>query len=915
VSDKEKTQEQLVEELQSLRRQVAELQENGSRVNAILKEQIAERERAEEALVQERSLLHALLDNLPDHLYFKDTASRFIRISRATADWFGLSDPAQAAGKTDLDFFTEEHAQPAYADEQEVMRSGQPLMNKEEKETWPDGRETWVSTTKMPLRDSQGHIVGTFGVSRDITALKRTEESLAEERNLLRTVIDTLPDYIYVKDAESRFVLANMAVARNVGVTSPDELRGKTDFDFNPPELAEKYYALEQGVIHSGQPVFSLEEEGVDQAGNRQWGLTNAIPWRDSQGKIVGLVGITHDITELKRVQEALAHERDLLRALMDNLPDTIYFKDADSRFIRINKAQAERFGLSDPAQAVGKTDFDFFTVEHAQPAYADEQAVIKTGQPLVGKEEKETWPDGRETWVSTTKVPLRDNQGHIVGTFGVSRDITELKRSQESLVAERNLLRTLIDNLPDYIYAKDVASRFVLNNAAHMHLLGAATPGEIVGKMDFDFFPEELSAQYYADEQEVIQSGQPLIDREERVVDPTTHKEMWNLTTTVPLRDSAGLVVGLVGISRDITERRRMEARLERRAVQLQAAAEVARDATTARDLDELLNRAVNLVRDRFGFYHAGIFLVDDQGEYAILTAATGEAGRAMLERGHKLRVGEVGIVGYVAGSGQPRIALDVGADAVHFRNPFLPETRSEMALPLKVGGRVIGVLDVQSEEASAFDEDDVRVLQTMADQLAVAIESARLLGELQASLREASILYQRYSQEAWSRAAAGDKPAGYVYDRARVVPMDQRLAPEVLARLQAGRIVTLEAEQNEDRSGRSTLIAPIMLRGQVIGAIGFEGDAPDHSWSPEDLAVVEAVTNQVALALENARLLEEAQRRASRERLASAVTARMRETLDMDTVLQTAIREMGEALGIAEVEVRMGSGRAPQE
>jgi GAF domain-containing protein len=234
---------------------------------------------------------------------------------------------------------------------------------------------------------------------------------------------------------------------------------------------------------------------------------------------------------------------------------------------------------------------------------------------------------------------------------------------------------------------------------------------------------------------------------------------------------------------------------------------------------------------------------------------------------------------------------------------------------LPLKVGGRVIGVLDVQSEEASAFDEDDVRVLQTMADQLAVAIESARLLGELQASLREASILYQRYSQEAWSRAAAGDKPAGYVYDRARVVPMDQRLAPEVLARLQAGRIVTLEAEQNEDRSGRSTLIAPIMLRGQVIGAIGFEGDAPDHSWSPEDLAVVEAVTNQVALALENARLLEEAQRRASRERLASAVTARMRETLDMDTVLQTAIREMGEALGIAEVEVRMGSGRAPQE
>ena len=171
---------------------------------------------------------------------------------------------------------------------------------------------------------------------------------------------------------------------------------------------------------------------------------------------------------------------------------------------------------------------------------------------------------------------------------------------------------------------------------------------------------------------------------------------------------------------------------------MQLQMAAEVARDATTAHDLDDLLNRAVNLVRDRFGFYHAGIFLVDERGEYAVLRAATGEAGRAMLEHGHKLRVGEVGIVGYVTGTGQPRIALDVGADAVHFKNPFLPETRSELALPFKVEERVIGALDVQSRRAAAFDEDDVRMLQVMADQLAVAIEKAHLLHETQQKAQE---------------------------------------------------------------------------------------------------------------------------------------------------------------------------------
>jgi PAS domain S-box-containing protein len=183
------------------------------------------------------------------------------------------------------------------------------------------------------------------------------------------------------------------------------------------------------------------------------------------------------------------------------------------------------------------------------------------------------------------------------------------------------------------------------------------------------------------------------------------------------------------------VTERTRD---LERRTVQLQVAAEVARDATTAHDLDDLLDSAVNLVRERFGFYHAGIFLVDEQSEYAVLRAATGEAGRKMLEVGHKLKIGEVGIVGYVTGSGNPRITLDVGTDAVHFDNPFLPETRSEMALPLKVNGRIIGALDVQSIQEAAFGEDNVATLQIMADQLAVAIERTRLYERTQATLEE---------------------------------------------------------------------------------------------------------------------------------------------------------------------------------
>src|SRR5438093_7073609 len=147
---------------------------------------VIQRQRAEEALVQERYLLHALMDNLPDNIYFKDAASRFVRINKALATSFGLSDPAQAIGKTDFDFFTEEHARPAYADEQEILRTGQPVVGKEEKETWLDGRVRWVSTTKMPFRDKDGRIIGTFGVARDITKVKLAEEALRESEERFR---------------------------------------------------------------------------------------------------------------------------------------------------------------------------------------------------------------------------------------------------------------------------------------------------------------------------------------------------------------------------------------------------------------------------------------------------------------------------------------------------------------------------------------------------------------------------------------------------------------------------------------------------------------------------------------------------------------------------------------------------------
>ena len=326
-----------------------------------------------------------------------------------------------------------------------------------------------------------------------------------------------------------------------------------------------------------------------------------------------------------------------------------------------------------------------------------------------------------------------------------------------------------------------------------------------------------------------------------------------------------------------------------ERRTLQLQAAAEVARAAAAVLDIEELMRTTVEHVSERFGFYHAGVFLVDEAREYAVLRAASSEGGRRMLERGHKLRVGEVGIVGYVAGTGEARIALDVGADAVFFDNPDLPGTRSEMSLPLRVRGKIIGVLDVQSTEPAAFSDEDVATLGTMADQLAMAIENARLLRETQERLREISHLYGEHSAVALARLTSAEYPLGYIYDRVGVVPMEKLPAPAFDLALQRGETVALTRSE----AAEAMLTTPLKLRDQVIGAIGLEEIDKARPWTEEEVALVESVSDQVALALESASLFEEARIRAEElavlNELGQALTAR----LNVEEVLKEAYRQ----------------------
>jgi GAF domain-containing protein len=341
----------------------------------------------------------------------------------------------------------------------------------------------------------------------------------------------------------------------------------------------------------------------------------------------------------------------------------------------------------------------------------------------------------------------------------------------------------------------------------------------------------------------------------------------------------------------------------LKKRADQLETVSNVARALTSVQDLNELLPDITRLVSDRFGFYHAGIFLVDEAMEFAVLRAANSEGGARMLNRQHRLRLDSNSIVGFVTSRNEPRVALDVGADSVYFNNPDLPDTRSELALPLRISGRVIGALDVQSVQANAFSEEDVATLTILADQVAIAIENARLFSESNAALSETERTFERYIKQEWGSFASQAKSTGYLFDGNRTLSIQPRGQQEkVKALAQTGRL-SLEKASRE-------ITVPIKLRGQTVGFLEVSSKKGSRQWTRDELTLLEAAAERAALALENARLVESAQRRASRERAIGEISSRIGAVTNVDTIMQMAVEELGRKIsGAMEVTIELGA------
>jgi PAS domain S-box-containing protein len=628
---------------------------------------LLDQQKQQEKLISERKVLRALIDNIPDYIYVKDKYSRFVIANTQLSKVLRVKSPQLLIGKTDHDFYPKELADMFYNDEQDIIKSGTPIINKDEIGMDEESNSRYFSTTKVPYRNENGEIVGIIGIGRDITKQKMAEsklkqqaddlqeinvlleerqekiqqqsEQLAVERDRfekehkqLRTLIDSIPDFIYFKDSKARFITTNKKILNVYKVQSLDQVIGKTDHDFYPKELADNYYRDDIEVMKKNQPLINKEEIVYDEFGQKLFLSTTKIPLQDDNGEVFGLVGIGRDITKQKQTEEQLKkqsdelqemnvlleerseeilqqsdelkNQRDILEqkhleliTLFDTIPDFIYFKDIHGRIVTANEKFVKVVKSGSLEKVIGKTDFDLFQPEMAQKNFDDDMKVMKEGIPIVNKEDKGLDDMGNIIYLSNTKFPLRRENGEIFGLVGIGRDITEMRKitsdlqkqarelqelnvileerqeeimqqseelrnQKERITKEHSLLRTLIDNIPDRIYFKDEKARFITGNKKLANILKADSIENLIGKTDYEFYPKEMADKFYEDDMEVIRTGKAIINREQTGWDEKSGSIVLS-TTKVPMRDESEKIIGLVGIGRDITELKKVQDKL----------------------------------------------------------------------------------------------------------------------------------------------------------------------------------------------------------------------------------------------------------------------------------------------------------------------------------------------------------------
>ncbi len=508
-------------------------------------------------------------------------------------------------------------------------------------------------------------------------------------------------------------------------------------------------------------------------------------------------------------------------------------------------------------AGEIGGEDFSAFNDLYSEPSQTLVDNFDVMNEAIV---EPEFYTDEYGTFLSAY-APIFSSDGVRVGALGVDIQATTVTQQQK-----------------------------VLNFQAFLVFLAAVTFGIFFGSLAGNALTKPVlkltqGALAFA-------SG----DLSRRIEDTNTLDEISELAKTFNIM--AGKIEDLVNnLEVVLSDRTRA---IERRDTLLKAVSDVGRSITMFRDLSDLLQQTAYLINEIFGYYHVGIFLLDEDKKYAVLSASNSEGGQIMLKKKHRLKVGETGIVGFVTQSAKARIALDVGKDAVYFDNPDLPQTRSEMALPLVISGKILGALDVQSTESQAFSEEDISTLQILAEQLAIAIRNATLFAENEQALESARISYSQVTREAWSKIIRNQRQLTFIATPPNTSQkFSESKEPSLVKAYETGDIII----GNDNLS----ISLPVKIRGQIIGSIRLKKTESSEGWTQEETKLAIALSDQLGGALESARLYRESQQRGARESLVSDISARISAISNTDNILRETVQELGQTLGNASVSFQL--------
>jgi PAS domain S-box-containing protein len=522
---------------------------------------------------------------------------------------------------------------------------------------------------------------------------------------------------------------------------------------------------------------------------------------------------------------------------------------------------------------------------------------------------------------------------------------LSDIQQTMETYAQERNLLDSWLDNTPDQIYFKDLQGIYVRGSNSYARHLRLNSVAELVGKSDLNLYGEDYAYLSLKEQETFLESKQGTSGKLERVVD-SEGNEHWYLVTKIPVIDKEGVSIGLLDIQRDMTTFKQAEELSIRRATQLRTSAEIARDTAGTLKLNELLLKSVNLVCERFGFYHSSIFLIDQADQYAILRESTGEAGERMKSAGHRLAVGSHSIIGQTTLTGEPLVVNNVRADSNYYPNPLLPDTQSELAIPLKAGEQILGALDVQSTQVNAFSEDDIGVLRILADQLAIAVFNANLFARTEESLSQHRLLHQITTAaaskntiedalvstvESLHNAFFGDRTAIFMLNERQELDLRasagfQRPVLSV-SRIPVGHGSIGQAAQEKhavyvddthtmkdkfilDENSRSQLIVPILFSNNLLGVINVESNNV-AAFDEEDQEILATLGNNLGPILTSVTLISQVRRQMDQQRLVYDVTGKIRRAVDVSSVLQTSANEIGKALGARRAHIEISIGK----